>query len=280
VSDTSPKTDSRERISLRKPAAGGPSGGFKPEDVAAPSTIQYARVALLVAAVGMIARGLLLLGSSATLQKYLVNANNKAGSKKKTPYGPVQIAHDLHALRQTTLLTAVVVAVALVLLAFAFGKARTASGSRWAMLVVLLFTSMPFYIVPISKFPAPANVAGVIVGIASIAAVILVFFLPASQKYFRDCREAATPPELRGQPRPSLFGPRRPRPEPAAAGNGRPTGRATEPARTRSAAPESKPASGAPKARAKVRADAEAVARGAELARARAKASKSRRTAD
>jgi hypothetical protein len=35
-----------------------------------------------------------------------------------------------------------------------------------------------------------------------------------------------------------------------------------------------------PKARAKVRTDAEAVARGADLARSRAKASKSRRTTD
>jgi hypothetical protein len=232
---------------------------------------------MIVVAVGTVARGLLLLGSTSTLTTYLVNTTNKAGSKKKTPYGPDQIASDIHQLRQGTLIMGVVIAVALALLVFAVRRARSASGSRWALLILMLFTSLPFYVVPITGFPAAVNVAGVIVGVASIAAILLIFVPPPSQKYFRDCREASLPPERRGQPRPSLFGPRRQRPGPAGTG-----GRA---AAARAASQEAqdeavRPSGTSSKARAKVRSDADAVARGAELARSRAKASKSRRTTD
>ena len=142
------------------------------------------------------------------------------------------------------------------------------------MVILMLFTSLPFYVIPIQHFPAVPNMAGVIIGVASIAAIVLVFLFKPSQQYFRDCREAALPPERRGQPRPSLFGPRRPR-----AGLAGPGGRAAA-ARAASERADVVGPGGAPKARAKVRSDAEAVARGAELARSRAKASKSRRTTD
>jgi hypothetical protein len=184
------------------------------------------------------------------------------------------MAADVHSLRQGTLLMGAVVAVALVLLTFALRRARTASGTRWAMLILMLFTSLPFYVIPIKHFPVVPNVAGVLIGVSSIAAIVLVFLFKPSQQYFRDCKEASLPPDLRGKPRPSLFGPRRPR-----AGLAGPGGRA---AAARAAAEQAdvvRPGS-APKARAKVRADADAVARGAELARSRAKASKSRKTAD
>jgi hypothetical protein len=230
----------------------------------------------------MVLRAILLQGSTGQLQKFLIHANSTAGDKKKPNYVADHLSADLHALRQGALLMGVVIALALVLIIFALRRVRTASPSRWAMLIVLLFTELPFYVLPVSGFPMGARVAGVVVGAASILAILLIFIPKPSQQYFRACKEAATPPELRGQPRPSLFGPRRQRPGLAGPGGRAAAGRATQnartaPARTQSEAPEE---SGPSKARAKVRSDSEAVARGAELARSRAKASKSRRTAD
>lgn len=279
VSDTTSSTDERSRISLskslRKTSAAASSD--MPKQLPTPRTIDLACLAMILVAVASVARGLLLLGSTSTLTSYLVNANNKAGDKKKTPYGADQINADLHSLRQGTLVMGLVIAVALTLLVFAVRRARSASGSRWALLILMVFTSLPFYVVPISGFPAAVNVAGVVVGVAAIAAILLVFVPPPSQKYFRDCRQASLPPERRGQPRPSLFGPRRQRPGLGGPGGGQ---AAAARAAQQRAKDEAVRPSGAPKARAKVRADAEAVARGAELARSRAKASKSRRSTD
>ncbi len=106
-----------------------------------------------------------------------------------------------------------------------------------------------------------------VAGIGSVAAIVLVF-LPQSTQYFRACREASVPPELRGQPRPSLGSLFRPKSARTAAG-----ATATRPAAARPSI-----AASSAKAKAKVRSDAEAVAKGAELARARAKSSKSRRS--
>jgi len=282
VSDTPNSTAERSRISLSKQLSKTrvADSSDMPKRLPTPRTIDLACLAIALAAVGTLVRGLLLLGSTSTLHTYLVNNNNKAGSKKKTPYGPDQINADIHSLRQGTLIMGVVIAVALALLVYAVRRARSASGSRWALLILMLFTSLPFYVVPITGFPGAVNVAGVIVGVASIAAILLIFVPPPSQKYFRDCREASLPPERRGQPRPSLFGPRRPRPgsaDPGPGGGRAAAGRAaSERAKDEAVRP-----GGTSKARAKVRSDADAVARGAELARARAKATtKSRRTAD
>jgi hypothetical protein len=280
-------TTASGRISLRKPAAAGAgrTSGFTPERVAIPPLINYACIALGVAAAAILVRGLSLLGSTATLNKFLVKSNHDA-KKPKSPYGPAEIAKDLHGLRQSTLLLGVISAIALVLLMLALRRTRTASATRWAMLVLMLFTSLPLYVVPIHGFPKVTNGAGVVTGVAAIAAILLIFLPPQSQRYFRDCREASTPPELRGQPRPGLFGPRRQR-----AGLAGPGGRAAAAraaartnaagTQTRASAPDTSAqpaAAGGGKARAKVRSDAESVARGADLARARAKASKSRRT--
>jgi hypothetical protein len=113
----------------------------------------------------------------------------------------------------------------------------------------------------------------VLSGVASIVAIVLLF-LPESRVYFRavgDLRRAefaakhgATPPPARG----SLGGLFRPRP-PAPA-TSRETGVSLD---------KHAEAAGRPRAaKAKSRTEAEAIARGAQLARERAKASKSRRT--
>ncbi len=281
MSDTPQKTSPDTRPSLRKKpqtTATSPSGTEVPKRLPTPRTIDYACIALAVTAAALVVRGLTLLGSTSKLTAFLIKTNNDAGSKKKTPYGPSQVNTDLHALRQGTLLTGVVIGLALVLLLLAYRRVRTASGSRWAMLVVMLFTTLPLYVVPIKGFPTVPQVAGVVVGVASVIALVLVFVPKPSQKYFRDCREAAVPPELRGQPRPSLFGARRQRAGLTGPGGRAAAARAAD--QTRAAETRADRTAGPTKARAKVRSDADAVAHGAELARSRAKASKSRRTPD
>jgi hypothetical protein len=272
VSETSSKPGADPRISLRKPTrrGGGDAdpGGEQVTRIPTPATINYACAALVAVAVGVVVRALGLLGSTGTLQAFVKTANAKA-KKPKDPYTAQLIAKDIHALRQGALIEAAVIAIAVLLLVVALRRVRSASGSRWALLIMLVLTSLPFYVVPISGFPAIPKVAGVIVGVASIAALLLIFVPPASQKYFRDCREANTPPELRGQPRPGLFGPRRPREPRGMSALGRAAAGGAVPKRPANAA----------KARSKVRSDADAIAHGAELARSRAKAAgKSRRS--
>jgi hypothetical protein len=210
-----------------------------------------------------LARALLLFGNTSTLLAYVTKQNAKA----KHPDKNFDAVKAVHQFRESTLLSAVVVGVALLLLAWALRRPRSASASRWAMLVVFFFTGLPFYIVPTSGLPGTAAAAGVVIGIAAVAAVALIFVPPSSAKYFKACREATLPPERRGQARSglgSLFKP--------------PPRTAPPPASAPKPEPEQRPAM--PKAKAKVRADSDAVAKGADLARSRAKASKSRRTAD
>ena len=279
MSDTPQKTSPDARPSLRKQpqtTAMRPGGSDVPKRLPTPRTIDYACIALGVTAVALVARGLSLFGSTGKLNALMIKANNDAGSKKKVPYTPSQIADDVHKYRQGAILQGVIIGLALVLLLLAYRRTRTASGSRWAMLIVMLFTFLPLSIIPVTGLPIASNVAGVIVGAGAIAALGLVFLPKPSQQYFRDCRDALVPPELRGQPRPSLFGGRR-------AGLAGPGGRAAAAraaAQTRAAETSTDRTPGPSKARAKVRSDADAIAHGAELARSRAKASKSRRTAD
>jgi hypothetical protein len=231
-----------------------------------PRTIDYACAALVVMCVAGLGRALLLYGNTSTLLAYVTKQNAKAKHPDKT-FDAVKAVHQF---RESTLLSAVVVGIALLLLAWALRRPRSASPSRWAMLVVFFFTGLPFYIIPTSGLPGAAAAAGVVIGIAAVAAIALIFVAPSSAKYFKQCREATMPPERRGQERPglgSLFKPRPPRTAPP-------------PASTSAPKPEPAQRPATPKAKAKVRADSDAVAKGADLARSRAKASKSRRTAD
>lgn len=259
------------RPSLFKAASAGAGGRAarapRPpvERVPTPRSIDAACALVVMMAVALLARALLLLGSTPMLQDFVVKLNDKAKTPIK-PYTQDKIDNSVHLLRQGAFVQAGVFGLALLLLAWALRRTRSASGTRWAVLVVFVYTQMPFYVLPISGLPIGVNIAGIVLGVASIAVILLVFAVPQSSKYFRDSREASVPPELRGQPRrglASLFGSKRERP--GAVGAARPaaaTGRATA----------------APKTKAKGRSDADAVARGAELARSRAKASKSRRT--
>ena len=168
------------------------------------------------------------------------------------------------------------------LLIFALRRVRTASGSRWAMLIVMLFTGLPFYVVPISGLPVVAARSPAWSSASPRSVADLLVFLPQpSQQYFRDCRDATRRRSCAASRGRGLFGPRRQRP-------GWPSGRTRPPRRAppRTPAPRPRvpprrqPDDRRRKAKAKVRSDAEAIAKGAELARSRAKASKSRRTSE
>lgn len=263
---------------MRKPRGSG-SGADRPpaESVTIPRTINLACAALAAAVLVALIRALGLLGSTNALARFLKHANDISKTPKKN-YTLADAANDVPKLRQSAFINFVLLAVLIAMLIWGLRRTRSASPSRWVLLVVFVFTQLPLYIIPSAGYPAGlpfvARAAGLLMGAFSIVAVLLIFVPAASQRYFRDARQAATPPELRGQPRPGLGSLFSPRPRGGAAGAGAATrGRAaTRPAETR-------PAQARSAARGKGRADVDAVAKGAELARTRAKATRSKRSA-
>ena len=261
MSDTKPAQSAPQkpfRLSMTK--AGGPAQPVP--HIKPPRTIDYACVAMGVMVVATWAQALLLLGNTGKLAAYLTDLNKHA----KKPQANFDALKSVHHLRQQNFFQAVLYTVVVLLLIWAMRRARSASASRWALVIVFFFTGMVWSAITTWGLPTGPKVAGVVISVAAVATIALVFVAPASVKYFRQCREATLPPERRGQERPglgSLFKPRPPRTAP-------PSAPRPEPAQ--------RPAM--PKAKAKVRADSDAVAKGADLARSRAKASKSRRTVD
>jgi hypothetical protein len=229
-----------------------------------PRTVTAATAAVGALIVLSLAEAVSMFGFTAQLSDLFAKNNAKA-SKPKNPYGPSQIAHDLHQYRVSTLVQALVVALAMSFLVVAIRRVRSASVARWALIVVMVLTSGLGGLIPINGLPALANVLRALMGLASLAAIVLLL-LPESSRYFKACKAALNP--AGAPPRPGLrdlFAPRPP------AGAQQPS-----PAETPEETPASKPA--AARSKAKTRVDEAAVAKGADLARNRAKASKSRRT--
>lgn len=242
-------------------------------DLPLPLTVKLAFGALGVMALAGLARAVAARGSTAQFT-YLLNQSNKNAKKPKNPYTAADVAHDLHNLRSSVLLQAVVIAVAVAFLIFALRKVRSAGPSRWAVLVVMLFTQSPLYVRPLKNWPAAASALGVILGVASILAIVFLF-VPQSTAYFRACKQALHPdgvPPSRGLA--GMFGQRTtPAPRPAANRRG-----AAATNRGTAASASATETTSTVRSKAKVRSDEAAVAKGADLARNRAKASKSRRT--
>jgi hypothetical protein len=261
VSDTKPAQPAQQkpfRLSMTKP--GGPAPATP--HIKPPRTIDYACIAMMGIALAQWLRALLLLGHTSTLRAVVIDANRHA----KNPVKNFDALKHVHDLRVTAFSQAALTTLVLLLLIWALRRPRSASPSRWVMLVVFYFLGLLLSAFSSAGLPIGAQVASVIVSVLTVATIILIFVPPTSAKYFKQCREATMPPERRGQARPglgSLFKPPPPRTAPAASGP--------------KAEPPQRPAT--PKAKAKVRADDAAVAKGADLARSRAKASKSRRTA-
>lgn len=251
------------RVSMRKQAR---TPAAQVEKVPVPPTVWGAAAAAIVAGLLGLISGVLMHGASvADLTKYLRYSNSQAKNPKK-PYTTADLLSDVHSVHSERLLQGILFAVVLCLIAMMLVRTRVAGPARWGLVIIAIIGGLPFEVLARPKYvPTVPQTCSTIEGVASIVAIVLVF-LPKSSAYFRACREATLPPERRGQPRPSLFGPRAPRGTTPAAGR---------PATTPKTTP-SNPSAG--KTKAKVRTDADAVAKGAELARSRAKASKSRRT--
>ena len=237
-----------------------------------PNSVKLGMAGLGLVVVGVLLRALVIYNASTgTLRTILIHANQVAKTPKKhygIP-GDTQIAKDLHALKTAYVPLAILTVFIVVFLIYGLRRPRSASGSRWVLIVAMLFpTGVLFGFYSPFGFPALAKFAGYTMSVGAVAAIVLMF-VPTSSTYFKACRDAALPPGLRGQPRPKLFGPR------PAAGAGNAAARSTA---TRSTARPAATSTGGNRAKSKARNDAEAVARGAELARSRARASKSRRT--
>jgi hypothetical protein len=198
----------------------------------------------------------------------LIRSDRKA--KNPTPgYGAAQAADDLDKIRKGQLVQTFVVCLALAFLTYAITRARSASAGRWGLVIVLVLTVNA--VIPVNGLPALANGLRVVALLAALTVVVLLF-LPASRRYFAQCRVAVTGGEptrsggLRG-----LFS------------NGMPQRQVTPRQTTERvdatvAANGDARQAGSKSRAAKARTEQAAVARGAELARSRAKASKSRRS--
>jgi hypothetical protein len=195
----------------------------------------------------------------------LIDANAKA-KDPKSPYGVTQASADLTNIRKGQLIQAGVVGLALAFLGYALTRARSASAGRWGLVIVLVLTGQG--LIPIKGLPGLANTFR---GFALIAAVTVIglMFVKSSRAYFQACRAAVTgnDPTARPVGFRGLFT------------NGMPAKNAPAPATAPAESGEESSRPAGSKSRAKKSSDQAAVARGAELARTRAKAaSKSRRT--
>jgi hypothetical protein len=259
----------------KRTGAGARSGAAATPTVAPPRTIDLLGVAMVVTALAALIRALVLFGYQSQLYQLLIDNNAKASAKtKKAHYVGDAVLKDLHSFRTGSLIQALMTAAVILVLAYLVRKTRVATGARWAILIVLVLFQIPLYILPSvsAGLPWPNRVATFVMGLAGVATLLLLF-LPTSSAYFRACRAATMPAGAAARPGGlgSLFGPRRPAGAPAPA----PRSAAAEPKSSQEAGTAQVPS----RAKAKVRSDSEAVARGAELARTRAKASKTRRAA-
>jgi len=254
-------------------------GAETPTRPSAPRTVNLAIGAVLLQVFFVLLRAAAFFGFTDQLQRLLVKSNNDlkvTDKNRKDPHTYVvhshQVLHDLHSWRQNTLLNGVVIAAALVFLALSLRRVSMATITRWALVVVMFLTGGPLDLLQLStNLPGPLKLLYALSAASALAAIVLLF-LPESRAYFHavsDLRRQQYAnrygPRPAAAPRPSLrtlFAPRM-SPQSDAGQQAQPT------------APDKPTASGA---KSKSRAEAEAIERGARMARERAKASKSRRT--
>ena len=188
----------------RDPAADGDSPSADAAPVM-PITIKVAIGAMIVELIAGLLQALTLRGSTAELTKYLVYTNSKA-KKPKNPYTASDIVNDLHSLRTSALVVAALSAVVLLMIIYMMRRPRSASASRWAVLVIaVLGQVIPGDLIPVKYYPSLANELRLVAGVACVVSIAAIFFFPKSTEYFRACRRFANPGAAQ---RPSLFGPR------------------------------------------------------------------------
>jgi hypothetical protein len=192
------------------------------------------------------------------------SASASASAVKKFPVSGTKLDHQVSTQVQSVMISSLLVLAVLAFLAF--GVYRGRHWSRWGVTgfwILASFTGTGVGLLNAvqglaSHGPLAVRLPTIAASLAMVVAVVLVN-LKVSVEYFAQNRPAGAPP------RRSLFAPR-PAPQ-------KPQGKSVL---TSSAATRGEKY--VERQRAKKRVNAEAVARGAELARSRAKASKSRRT--
>lgn len=247
-----------------------------PAAAAPPRTVNLVIAAVAAQAFFLLVRVVAMFGFGDQLQRLLIKSNRdlKVTDKNRKPldqyvFNSHPVLHDLHTLRINGLWQGIILALALVLLALSLRRPSTATVTRWALLIVMVITASPFQVIPAHGWPLLIQVALVASGLMSIVAIFMLF-MPDSRAYFRaigDARRAEYAARNGRAPMPAQD-----KPSLRSMLTGRPTVSLDKPA----ARDELRAAQRG--ARSKSRVEADAVARGAQLARERAKSSKSRRT--
>ena len=208
-------------------------------------------------------------------------ASSSASSVNATKYptSGSRLSDQVHQQQSGALIMTLILLLATGVIAYGVFRgrhwARWGTIAFWAIASITgTFSGLTYLLTVGSSLPAPVKVATFLAAAALLVAVVLCNLRP-SVEYFALSR----PTHSAARPRRGLFAPRVP------PGDARAPGARTPAARTKSVLTSSAADRGEAyiqKQRAKKRsaANAEAVARGAELARSRAKASKSRRNMD
>lgn len=263
----------------------------KPQQTSPPRQTLYAACALAASGLFAIIGGLVLLGNKTWIRDNRRDALNKIINDKSKSAKDIASAKkslgELGSYVDTQVKASIIGAVVTLLLCafLAYSVYRGRHWSRWGVVGVWVLSTVTGSFISLfvllgfassSTVPGSLRIPIVAAGVAYVIALVLVNLRP-SVEYFAKSR----PERLAGRPaRGGLFGPRPPRGG-AAAGRGARTPAATRPAASSDASSENVSLTkGTPdRSRTKQRASAEAVAKGADLARTRAKAaSKSRRT--
>lgn len=198
------------------------------------------------------------------------SASASASATKRYPLGGSALHHQLTQQQSGALIGSLVLVLAMSFLVV--GVFRGRHWSRWAVVAFWFLASFTGTFAGVtnmfavgSSFPVALRVPLFVSSAALLVAVVLVN-LRQSTSYFALSRPAGAP----ARPRRGLFAPRFPAEPPARRG--------ARPSSAPNGEPRSEAAAQKQRAKKRAAANAESVARGAELARTRAKASKSRRT--
>jgi hypothetical protein len=286
VSDVTPKPPAR--LSLRKSSATAPPPGSSAPQAARPRQVVWAIVALAVSAVSAIVAALALYGQ----RDWLINDQKKANATtikdaaknhKAAPKKLPDPAHHASQVMSSQLIGSLLVVAVIAFLAY--GVYRGRHWSWWGVSGFWILSSLTGTVVGLggllgvgSTIPAPYRVPAFVAAVALVAAVAFVNMRP-SRAYFA----LNKPVGPDGAPmRRGLFAPR---PQGGPGGSRAGAGRTGAAARagagksvlTSTAAERGDAYVERQRSKKRATANAESVARGAELARSRAKASKSRR---
>jgi len=258
-------------------AGAGDSTADAPADSPAAASLVPGSISLAITAIGAqvgfaVLYAVLSWSLASQLHKAVIDSNNKAKNKKvlcgvNKISGCLDVDKTVHTVQLTTSIGTVLIAVVIAMLV-----QRIRRGVRWGRMAYIAacilgvpfgFAASPLSLLAVaSAGPAVPRVVASLGAAASVVAIVMLF-RPESQKFF----DLRSPRPAAAQGRPGFGSLLRPRP---------PVERKPPPTSGLRSSAVSRGQARA--AKAKTRNDAEAIARGAALARNRAKASKSRRT--